>query len=166
MNRQISSKRSFSGVGVRSFSPESGRNIRIGCGSKVTAIDFAPLRCTRETISASTRKCARWTPSKLPTLTSEGPNSTGISSILLKTCLARATTTPPKATPLAFSSETSSQIGYRTGPSFTPKRSARSVICCRAATANRPCIRPAGFRHCKLWTRSSRDGRVCSARGV
>ena len=38
----LSSKRNFSGVGVSSFNPESGRRIRVGCGSKRHRYCFGP----------------------------------------------------------------------------------------------------------------------------
>ena len=87
-----SSKRNFSGVGVSSFNPDSGRRIRAGCGSKVTATALAPLCRARATISRSTCAWARWTPSKLPTLTRVGPKSAGTSSSLWNTCIKKDST--------------------------------------------------------------------------
>ena len=51
----------------------SGRRIRAGCGSNVTATAFAPRSRARETITRSTAAWARWIPSKFPTLSSVGP---------------------------------------------------------------------------------------------
>src|SRR3984957_17231101 len=56
-------------------------------GVKLTATAFALLALVRETIGCNTCACARWTPSKLPTLTSAGPKSAGTSSSLWKTCI-------------------------------------------------------------------------------
>src|SRR5437773_2917874 len=82
-----SRRRSFSGVGVSSFKDESGRRMRAGCGSKVTAIAFAPITGARRTISQRTCACARCTPSKFPAVTTVGPKPGGMSSSLWKICI-------------------------------------------------------------------------------
>jgi len=80
--------RSFSGVGVSNFRLASGRRMRVGCGSKVTAIDLAPRTFARLTISPRTNRCARCTPSKFPTLTSVEPKLPGTASRCSKICIA------------------------------------------------------------------------------
>ena len=84
------SRRSFSGSGRQQLQSGSGRRMRAGCGSKVTATDFASGARARARFRRAHARCARCTPSKLPTLTSAGPKSAGTSSSLWKTCIEKA----------------------------------------------------------------------------
>src|SRR5579864_9550919 len=58
----------------------SGRRMRNGCGSKVTAMALLWFRRARSVTSFSTLRCPQWIPSKFPTLRIVGPKSAGTSS--------------------------------------------------------------------------------------
>ena len=66
----------------------SGRSTAIGCGSKVTATTGTPRASASSRARAITARWPRWTPSKLPMVTTERPRSAGTSSSERQMCTA------------------------------------------------------------------------------
>src|SRR3954470_15760655 len=64
----------------------SGRWTCCGCGVNVTATARAPTARASATMRVRTPTWPRWTPSKLPIVTTEGPNPSGTSERSVQRC--------------------------------------------------------------------------------
>ena len=120
----------------------------MGCGSKVTATGVAPRSAASRTTRVSTSRCPRCTPSKLPSVTTVGPRSAGMSSSPCQ----RSTATTVVAAPAASRTAVRRRRRLRRRPPWRGPRSAvssstatRRPYGSMAATASARCA-PLGMR--------------------